>query len=210
LAGAAISLALLAILIVSSKSRTINNAQLISWFGVIFVILIIGQTLCYFYFPQFADWAFEAFTNYEETGEWRTESSDGIYNMFMVPKTLSVWLYGNAHMLFWGTDVGFTRLLFYFGIPGTLSYFYYQWKVLEMSLTKFTALNYTLYALGVLVLVLNIKGLADVNSFLFIIFFYITYQKREIIIPQQQKLNAIRRRDQYYSSLQREESVRRV
>lgn len=211
LVGAAVSIVLLAVLTISNKSRTINNAQLLSFFGVIAVLLVVGQTLCYFYFPQFAGWAFEAFTNYSETGELRTESSDGLYGMFLLPQTTSVWMFGNAHMLFWGTDVGFTRLLFYIGLPGTIAYFYFQYAVTKASFTKYTALNYTLMAMFVLVLALNVKGLADVNSFLFIIFFYVMYRKYFIIIPEQQKLkNAQRRKYLNNSSVQSKQPVGRL
>jgi len=61
------------------KTQYIRFIALMGLFGVI------GYTLCYIYFPEFAGWAFEAFINYHETGEFRTQSSDSLEYMMRFP-----------------------------------------------------------------------------------------------------------------------------
>jgi len=167
--GLVASLALLVYLIFKEKSNTFQAYKFIG-IGVIF--LLIGYTLCFIYFPDFTDWAFELLNNYETTGELRTDSSDGLQHMFILPKNIQVWLFGIGVMYYWGSDVGYTRLLFYSGIPGTLSFFYFSYILSKKSVTKNQKFSITLFFLYVYNLALNVKGFSDLNCFLFLFLFF--------------------------------------
>lgn len=191
LVGLAASL-ILFLLIYFSGSSKVSSFQLLKFIGIGIGLASIGYTLCYFYFPEFSDWAFELFINYETSGEIRTQSSDGINGMFVLPQSLQHWMFGIGAMAFWGTDVGYSRLLYYFGIPGFLAYFFYQIYLMKLCVTKNTAFNITLLVIFVFNLALNIKGLSDLNHFLYFFVFYFLHYKYNIYAPYLRKLGRLK------------------
>jgi hypothetical protein len=166
----------------------VSMGQSLKFLGLCAILASIGYTLCYMYFPEFSDWAFELFINYEESGEIRTNSSDGLDNMFMLPPDFDVWLRGYGGMTFWGSDVGYTRLLFYFGLPGTFAYFFCQFVLMRMSFTRESALNLTLLTIYAYNLALNVKGLSDLNPFFMFFVFYFLHYQYYIYTPYLQRL----------------------
>lgn len=180
--GAGVSIAMMVLILLFGKER--NTKQ----FGIFFLLALVSitilQTIAYTYFPEFAEWAFEAFINYSETGEFSTESSDSLSYMLIFPEDLHTWLFGKASMVFWGTDVGYSRLLFFFGVPGLLAYFFYSAVLVKFSFTKNKALNLTFVAILALSIVLNYKGLTDLNGFHSLFAFYFLYYRYYIYTPQ--------------------------
>jgi len=152
----------------------------------------IGYSLCYVYFPEFADWAFEVFINFSETGKFRTTSSDSIEYMMVWPEELKHWVFGVGTMEFWGSDVGYSRLVWFVGIPGTFAFFFYQFILAKLSMTKDIAQNIMLLIVIGYVLALNVKGLADVNSFLYLFVFYFLHYRYNIYLPQIYRLGKIK------------------
>lgn len=81
---------------------------------------------------------FEGFFNYFEHGEWQTQSNDKLMNMFKLPDNVKTWLIGDGYFedvwkdpyyigydwiyFYMGTDVGYSRFLYYFGIFGLFSF----------------------------------------------------------------------------------------
>lgn len=206
--GGAASVVLLVVLMMTSKSRKLNLGQLTLFLGIIISILVIGYTLCYMYFDEFADWAFEAFINYNETGELRTRSSDGLEDMFILPDTTQLWLIGHGHMAFWGTDVGLSRLLFYFGLPGTLAFFFFQGMLIKLCWTKNMQLNLFLVGTFFFNLVINYKGYSDLNYIYFMIYFYLIYRKY-YVFKSKKHLSALQEQVIRNRTLQSKESVGR-
>lgn len=184
--GMSASIILILILLFLGKNK--GRSQLIKFLAAVAIFASIGYTLCYVYFPEFSDWAFEAFINYSESGEIRTQSSDGIENMFILPSNSNEWLYGKGWMTFWGSDVGYTRLLFYVGLPGTIAFFYYQFSLAKMAFTKDRGQSAFLLILIASVLALNVKGLADLNMFMYLFVFYFLHYRYYIYTPQLYRL----------------------
>lgn len=182
LVGAGSSLILMFVLFFFDKQK--KGKQLMIFLFLAIFLVSIGQTVCYFYFPDFADWAFEVFINYEESGELRTTSSDALSDMFYLPTEFKDWAIGNGHMLFWGTDVGYSRLLFYFGLPGAIAFFFFQFVFITFAFSKKYTINLTLIGLFVYNLALNIKGLSDLNQFTALFVFYFLYYKYFVYSPQ--------------------------
>lgn len=160
-----------------------KKSQMWSFLAIAALLAVVGYTLTYEYFSSFADWAFEAFINFFEAGEFRTRSSDGLENMFYLPEDTRMWIIGRGGMAFWGSDVGYTRLLFYFGLPGTLAFFFYQFYLMKMSATKDTAFVLTLLVIFAYNLGLNIKGLSDLNLFIYLFVFYFLHYRYFIYSP---------------------------
>lgn len=186
--GFVASIILFVILLLMKKSTFKQSARFLA---IGLIVASIGYTLCYTYFTEFADWAFELFINYEETGELRTESSDALEYMFQLPQNFHQWIFGIGGMAYWGPDVGYTRLLFYFGLPGTIVYFLYQFLLMRMCVTRNTAFNITLIVLFAYNLGLNVKGLSDLNHFIYLFVFYFLYYKYFIYTPYLYKIGKI-------------------
>ena len=87
-------------------------------------------------FHKLFRFAFEAFFNYVEKGEFETASTDFLQTMYVFPESLKTWLIGDGYFsspysdpnfvgkfiggYYMGTDVGYLRFIFYFGIMGLL------------------------------------------------------------------------------------------
>lgn len=168
-----------------------NKSQLFRFLGIGAILGSIGSTLCYIYFPEFADWAFEGFINYQNTGTFSTQSSDGIENMFILPYNFEQWMYGWGHMEFWGSDVGYTRLLFWIGLPGTIAYLFYQFYLMKMSFVRDQAWVFTLLIGFAYNAALNVKGLSDLNLFMYFFIFYFLHYKYYIYTPKLYRLGKI-------------------
>lgn len=85
------------------------------------------------------DYAFEGFFSLFETGRWHTTSNDNLVEMVKIPQDVKTWLIGDGYFLnalqydinylgpeytggyYMGTDIGYLRFLYYFGLPGLLS-----------------------------------------------------------------------------------------
>lgn len=109
----------------------------------VLVILFAAPICVYFYntslqFQEMMRFAFEGFFNYFEEGEWSTDSTAKLETMYVWPDNLKTWMIGDGYFenqrndpnyigiatrngYYMGTDVGYCRFIFYFGIPGLLA-----------------------------------------------------------------------------------------
>ncbi len=180
--GFAFSVLLMLILYVSDSTANKRNLK---FFVISFTLLaIVGVSLMYTYFPTMAEWGFELFTNFFDKGEFTTHSSDGMLHMLYMPDDFFTFMFGKGSMAFFGSDIGFTRLVFYSGIIGMIMFFLYPMIVARLSFTKDWTINMFLIILVVYVIVLNIKGLIDQNPLLYPIFFYFMYYKYYVYKPR--------------------------
>ena len=107
------------------------------------VLAIVIPVCSYFYSasPQFQDmmrFGFEGFFNYFEEGHWSTGSTSTLETMYVWPDNFKTWLIGDGYFenqrndpnyigtatragFYMGTDVGYCRYIFYFGIPGLIA-----------------------------------------------------------------------------------------
>lgn len=124
------------------------------------------------------NYVFELFVNYSETGELSTSSSDGTLSMYIFPDNISTWLFGDGKIqltdgsYYMRTDVGYIRLLFYFGVISTTVHFVMQF--VSYNLLKTLSKNRYLRRLSIFmflwVVLLNVKGLARGDEFLILLF----------------------------------------
>ena len=112
-------------------------------FGPFFLVTIVAVIACVFLYrtdPSFRHWlrfAFEGFFNLFEKGEYSVASTDTLKSMYVFPDNLKTWVIGDGYFSnpYWsdpnyiwhgeatrgyykGTDVGYLRFIFYFGIIG--------------------------------------------------------------------------------------------
>jgi hypothetical protein len=181
--GMAVGLALISVLFIwdnRAQKKQLKNFAIASVF-----LMAGGYAFATFYFPQFSDWAFELFNNFLRTGKLQTKSSSGLEEMFIFPQDLHTLLYGRGRMEFHGTDVGYSRMLFWTGVPGTIIYYGVQFFFARMCFTKDWATNTFVIAIFIYSLALNVKGWIDLNCFLFLVFFYFMFYKYYVYMPKQ-------------------------
>lgn len=181
--GMAIGLAVIAVLYIWDNKSYRKQAK--TFFISSIFLMAGGYTLAMFYFPAFSDWAFELFINFIETGELKTSSSSGLKEMFILPEDAFTLIFGTGRMDFHGTDVGYSRQLFWTGVPGTIIYFGFQFFIARLSFTKDWTVNIFPLAIFVYSLALNIKGWIDLNLILYLCFFYFMFYKYYVYMPKQ-------------------------
>lgn len=119
----------------------VRNISLCKWMLIVSIIIIPFIIVQYNTNPAFNEkirFAFEGFFSLAETGKWTTSSNDILLNhMIVFPETLKTWLIGDGyganpsgdpyyigpdyHGFYMGTDIGYLRFLFYFGIFGAIA-----------------------------------------------------------------------------------------
>lgn len=117
-----------------------NGSYVLKWF--IFFLLIAVGTASFFYntnpiVKEDIRFAFEGFFSLVETGHWQTDSNDMLMHHYIFPDNFKTWLIGDGFFgtplrfdpyyvganysgFYKGTDVGYCRFLFYFGLTGLL------------------------------------------------------------------------------------------
>lgn len=173
--GAAISLGLF--IIFSIINYKTNKRTLYTFIFSAIIIFIIGYSLCLIYFPNKADWALELFTNYFEKGKLRTSSSDALEYMFILPEDFNTLLYGRGSLAFFGNDIGYIRMIHYGGIIGTVAFYLFGLVVIFLSWSKDKMTNILLIMIYIYVLLINIKGLTELNSTFYLFFFFFMFHK---------------------------------
>ena len=103
---------------------------------VIPIVYVLYTTNDQFY--KLFRFAFEAFFNYVEKGEFETSSTNRLQTMYVFPETLKTWIIGDGYFskpdtdpyyfgkleggYYMGTDVGYLRFIFFFGVPGLIAF----------------------------------------------------------------------------------------
>lgn len=108
------------------------------------IILLIIIPICVLFYntsPQFHDmirFGFEGFFNFFEEGRWSTDSTAKLETMYVWPDNLQTWILGDGYFenqrndpnyigfattrgFYMGTDVGYCRYIFYFGVIGLIT-----------------------------------------------------------------------------------------
>lgn len=139
----------------------VNNKSVWAWFlGVLCVII---PMFIYLYntnenFYENIRFGFEGFFSLWETGSWQTGSNDILLNhMVVFPDNWKTWLIGDGyaanpvdprytdpyytgpvyHGYYMGTDIGYLRFIFYFGIIGAFLFIIFIGKVAYECMLRF-------------------------------------------------------------------------
>lgn len=95
--------------------------------------------------PQFQElfrFAFEGFFSLFEEGEWQINSTTRLQTMIVFPNNIKTWLIGDGYFInpydtdpyyvgefiggyYMGTDIGYLRFIFYFGLIGLIAFSYF-------------------------------------------------------------------------------------
>ena len=125
---------------------------------------------------------FEGFFSLAETGRWETNSNNRLSDMFVLPDNPKTWIIGDGYFdnpysdpnfngdnpteFYKGTDVGYLRFIYYFGVIGLISF-----VVFFLVAFWVCALRHRKYAiLFLMILTINYIVWAKVSSDIFLIF----------------------------------------
>ncbi|GGE23842.1 O-antigen polymerase [Sphingobacterium cellulitidis] len=150
----------------------------------LFIPIVIALIIApfYFLFSNYVDtnrldntlnFVLEFYYNYEATGQFSTNSSSGTLSMYVWPEELSTWIIGDGRFInpdgsyYMHTDVGYLRLIYYFGLVGTFVVFFIQFQIILFisKNVKNTKISYCLFFIFIWILILNLKGIAYFFAF---------------------------------------------
>lgn len=109
-------------------------------FGIALVFIYTSSPKLQEDYGDIIDFGFEAFINLVENGELSTASSDGLteYHLSIWPQNQKTYYIGDMRWTkgdsyYSDSDVGYVRLLFYFGVPGVILFLLYQYSIVRIS-----------------------------------------------------------------------------
>ena len=150
-------------------------------FGIALVFIYTSSPKLQEDYGDIIDFGFEDFINLVENGELSTASSDGLteYHLSIWPQNQKTYYIGDMRWTkgdsYYGdSDVGYVRLLFYFGVPGVILFLLYQYSIVRISglIFKERILSFFFFTVFFYALILLIKGYIDVASLIFIYLHY--------------------------------------
>ncbi|WP_462355998.1 hypothetical protein [Phocaeicola coprophilus] len=175
-----------------SLKQNIKNQKLWFWLGGILCVII--PVFIYLYFANDTFYknirfGFEGFFSLWETGEWQTSSNDILLeHMVVFPDNWVTWLIGDGyaanpmdktlsffdpyytgpiyHGYYKGTDIGYLRYIFYFGLVGTFVFVLFMWKSAWACIHRFK--DYKMMFL--MILLVNYIGWFKVSTDIFLVF----------------------------------------
>lgn len=175
-----------------SLKQNIKNQKRWFWLGGILCVII--PVFIYLYFANDTFYknirfGFEGFFSLWETGEWQTSSNDILLeHMVVFPDNWVTWLIGDGyaanpmdktlsffdpyytgpiyHGYYKGTDIGYLRYIFYFGLVGTFVFVLFMWKSAWACIHRFK--DYKMMFL--MILLVNYIGWFKVSTDIFLVF----------------------------------------
>lgn len=130
------------------------------WTGLATLIGLVTIIIVYFYHTnpaihKYIRFAFEGFFSLAEKGKWEVGSNKMLQNMYVFPEAIKTWLIGDGYFsppqdtdpyftgkirfgYYMGTDVGYLRFIFYFGLVGLMAFSTFIYKAYRIC-TKWFA-----------------------------------------------------------------------
>ena len=157
------------------------------WFVGILLVAILIMIYGYHTNPSFQEnlrFGFEGFFSLAEKGKWEVHSNEILKDMYVFPDNLKTWIIGDGYFngtddvdpyyigerwkvgFYKGTDVGYLRFIFYFGVTGLVAFTLFMCKVARVCMNRFVSYR-SLF--GVLLL-LNFAIWLKVSTDIFLVF----------------------------------------
>lgn len=187
--GVAIGLSYLLLASLSKKIGVRTNfARLWKYISLSIGALTVGVIFLYQTNQGFRDnmhYGFEGFFSLYEKGKWEVNSNRGLIYMwkYIKPESARTWIIGDGYCddpnkdpyytgsqpkggYYKGTDVGYMRFIFYFGIIGTIALIGYFCQTAHVCSTHFPNYRY----MFLLILLCNFIGWIKVSTDIFLVF----------------------------------------
>lgn len=153
------------------KNRSINLKRLmmmssyILLFSIFLVFLISLNSGLLNKFHALTNNAFDFLISYFNEGKLKSESAEGTFDMLVLPQKSITYFYGTGYYELYESlgdynysDIGYLRLLYYFGIPGMVLFFWLEVNLLRMAF-NIKPYKPIFYSMLFILFVTNIKGL---------------------------------------------------
>ena len=167
-----------------AMSRRLKTNRSFWWIATISLSLLVMLVVVLYktntFFNENLQFAFEGFFNYWETGLWRSGSTETLKEMYILPESLRTWIIGDGYfdnpyfsdpyyvgesdkgLFYMGTDVGYLRFIYYFGMIGTLAFVIYFIVNTKQCVSKFPRNKWFFYALLMMNLMIWLKVSTDI------------------------------------------------
>lgn len=126
---------------------------------------------------------FEGFFSLFEKGEWEVASNTKLKTMYVFPNNIKTWIIGDGYFsnpidvdpfftgkiqggYYMGTDVGYLRFIFYFGLLGLISFMAFILRATKLCIEQFK--NYK--AMFILLMLINFIIWFKVSTDIFLVF----------------------------------------
>lgn len=160
--------------------------QVWGYFIGILCVVILLVTYGYYTNPGFQAnlrFGFEGFFSLVEKGKWEVHSNEILQNMYVFPDNLKTWFIGDGYFdnpydsdpyytgpliggFYKGTDVGYLRFIFYFGLIGLVTFSLFMCKAAQICMNRFASYR----SLFFVILLLNFAVWFKVSTDIFLVF----------------------------------------
>jgi hypothetical protein len=176
-----------------------NYFRTLKWFTCILIFSLPFIIYSYNTVPQIHKnirFGFEGFFSLAEKGKWEVSSTDKLKTMYVYPNNTKTWIIGDGYFssprkdqfyvgplnkiggYYMGTDVGYLRFIFYFGVIGLLAFSYFIIKVGQLCMKKSPSIKPLLLMLLLVNFIIWFKVSTDI-FLVFALFFCIDEEKQE-------------------------------
>lgn len=159
-----------------------QNKAFSSFLSIIIVVGILGTSLynSSIEFRRMIEFGFEGFISLIEKGRWEVDSNESLKSMIVFPENTKTWIIGDGYFdnpysdshyigdapvegnFYMGTDLGYLRFLFYFGIIGLIAFSMYFVVVAKVAATRLQEDGVVAYMLLILGFVIWLKVSTDI------------------------------------------------
>lgn len=163
-----------------------GTRRVLEWFVGILCVAILLVVYGYYNNPSFQAnlrFGFEGFFSLAEKGKWEVHSNAILQNMYVFPDNLKTWIIGDGYFdnpyyadlyytgpkwggFYKGTDVGYLRFIFYFGLMGLVAFIFFMFKAAKICMNRFASYR----SLFFVILLLNYAVWFKVSSDIFLVF----------------------------------------
>src|SRR5690606_36927125 len=135
------------------------------------------------------NYTFELFVNYFSGSGFETRSSNKQLEMYIFPEKITTRLFGDGRMqkpsggYYMKTDIGYTRLLIYFGLPCILFFVYKLFKYTKIlsSLAGTRVLKYFFLTMVFWFLIIYFKGLATYSNYFVLFLSFLVLTRKNVL-----------------------------
>lgn len=161
---------------------------------LLLLVVIVGFALSENARTQFqvmSNFGFELFRNYFESGELTTSSTRSMMYMYRFPEDVKTWIIGDGYFenpympgyYYMRTDIGFLRLIYYFGLMGLIEFTLFQAVTIYQIWRKNNGCNSLFFLLCFLLyVVLSLKGMTDIFMYIMPFFFIDSRKVKSVIV----------------------------
>lgn len=167
-------------------NKTKSKIRIWKWISLMIIVGIPITVYFYRHNPtinQNIRFAFEGFFSLVEKGKWEVHSNDMLRNMYIFPENVKTWIIGDGYFdnpkltdpyytgnmrteYYMGTDVGYLRFIFYFGVLGLVAFMSFFCKTARLCMKRLMEFKH----MFILLLFLNFIIWFKVATDIFVVF----------------------------------------